>query len=272
MKEFIQRLAQEPPFRIVTRAILKKLKVSIKTKDIWELSKYPQYMTGLVEATNQALKQGHKEISVIEFGVAGGSGLVILQEEAEVIENETGIKIKVYGFDIGRKGLPSFIGDYRDHPDAWKQGDYAMDEEKLKSRLTDRTTLILGNVKDTVKTFFKTYNPPPIGFISFDLDLYSSTKDALGIFSTTGMRMLWNTPIYFDDIEFTFNHKFAGVFLAIREFNEENKTIKIDHWYGVESGRPFPERYIYKKLYVCHDLTSISNASLDRDSASLHIQ
>lgn len=272
VREFIQCLAKEPPFRIVARAILKKLKVSVKTKDIWALSKYPQYMTGLVEASNQAIKQGHKEISVIEFGVAGGNGLLVLQEEAEIVENETGVKIKVYGFDMGAGGLPSFIGDYRDHPDAWKQGDYAMDEEKLKSRLTDRTTLILGNVNETVKTFFKTYNPPPIGFVAFDLDLYSSTKDALGIFNAAGMKMLWSTPLYFDDIAFVFNHRFAGEFLAIREFNEENENFKIDHWYGVESGRAFPERYFYKKLYVCHDLISISNVILDRDTISLHIK
>lgn len=272
LNEFIQRLAKEPPFRIVARAILKKLKVSVKTRAIWELSTRPQYLIGLVEASNQAIQQGHGEICVIEFGVAGGDGLVVLQEEAEAVENETGVKIKVYGFDMGAEGLPSFIGDYRDHPDWWRPGDFKMDEEKLKSCLTDRTTLILGNVKETVKTFFKNYNPPPIGFISFDLDLYSSTKDALSIFNAAGMKMLWNTPLYFDDIEFIFNHKFAGEFLSIKEFNEENKNIKIDRWYGVESGRPFPERYIYKKLYVAHDLNSISNANLNRNAVKLPLR
>ena len=147
-----------------------------------------------------------------------------------------------------------------------------MDEEKLKSRLTDRTTLIFGNVKETVKTFFKTYNPPPIGFISFDLDLYSSTKDALNIFNAANMKMLWNTPLYFDDIDFIFNHKFAGEFLAIREFNEENKKIKIDRWYGVGNGQPFSERGFYKKLFVAHDLNSISNAKLSRNAVTLDIR
>ena len=258
MRKLIQRLALEPPFRLLAKAILKKFKVSIKTRAIWEMSKRPQYLIGLVEASSQAIQQGHEEICAIEFGVAEGDGLLVLQEEAEAVENETGVKIKVYGFDMGAEGLPSFIGDYRDHPDAWKPGDYKMDEERLKYCLSERTTLILGNVKETVKTFFENYNPPTIGFVSFDLDLYSSTKYALGIFNAD-MKILWNTPLYFDDIGYIFNHKFAGELLSIREFNEENQNIKIDRWYGVEVGRPFPERYIYKKLYVAHDLNSISN-------------
>jgi hypothetical protein len=45
----------------------------------------------------------------------------------------------------------------------------------------------------------------------------------------------------------------------------------IDIGCGVDS-RAFPERYFYKKLYVCHDLISISNVILDRDTISLHIK
>ena len=272
MKESIERLSKEPPFRIITRAILKRLKVSVATRGLWEISPRPQYLIGMLEATSQAMEQGHKEISVIEFGVAGGNGLLAMQKEAEAIENETGIKIKVYGFDMGSEGLPPFIGDYRDHPDAWTPGDFKMNETKLKSRLTDRSTLILGNVKKTVKTFFEKYNPPTLGFLSFDLDLYSSTKDALGIFNSSKMKMLFNTPLYFDDIEFIFNHKYAGEFLAIREFNEENCNIKIDRWYGIANGRPFPERPIYKKLYVAHDLNAISNCNLNREPVSLNMK
>ncbi len=32
----------------------------------------------------------------------------------------------------------------------------------------------------------------------------------------------------FDDIAFTFNHRFAGEWLAIEEFNQENPLLKID--------------------------------------------
>ncbi len=81
--------------------------------------------------------------------------------------------------------------------------------------------------------------------------------------------MLWHVPLYFDDIEFLFNHKFAGELLAIDEFNEQSRRVKIDKWYGVRLGRPFPERPFLEKLYVAHDLEAISSVVLDRDAASL---
>lgn len=269
---FLARLGMEPPFRILVRALLKKLNVSSKTRALWEVSQRPTYLLGVLTAAEQALRQKVPEISVIEFGVAGGNGLVTLQSEAEAVERETGIRIKVYGFDAGPQGLPAFIGDYRDHPEAWQPGDYPMDESALRSRLTNRTTLILGNVRDTIPGFFKDFQPPPIGFVSFDLDLYSSTREALQIFRIPDKRMLWHVPLYFDDIEFLFNHKFAGELLAIDEFNEESSQVKIDRWYGVGMGRPFPERPFLEKLYVAHDLEAISKVALDRDVAVLPLR
>jgi hypothetical protein len=266
---FLARLGMEPPFRILVRALLKPLNISAKTRALWELSKRPAYLLGVHAAAKQALKQKVPEISVIEFGVAGGDGLVTLQSEAEAVERETGIRIKVYGFDAGPQGLPTFIGDYRDHPDAWQPGDFAMDESALRSRLTNRTTLILGNVRDTIPRFFKDFQPPPVGFVSFDLDLYSSTRAAFQIFCVPDKRMLWHVPLYFDDIEFLFNHKFAGELLAIEEFNGESSQVKIDRWYGVRIGRPFPERPFLEKLYVAHDLEAISKVALKREAAIL---
>ncbi|MCC2682395.1 MAG: uncharacterized protein K0S36_1959 [Nitrosospira multiformis] len=269
---FLVRLGMEPPFRILVRALLKQFNVSVKTRSLWELSKRPAYLLGVLTAAEQALKQKVPEISVIEFGVAGGNGLVTLQREAEAVERETGIGIKVYGFDAGPQGLPAFTGDYRDHPDAWKPGDYPMNEPRLRSFLTDRTTFILGNVRDTIPRFFEEFRPPPIGFASFDLDLYSSTYEALQIFRIPDMKMLWQVPLYFDDIEFLFNHKFAGELLAIDEFNEESSRVKIDRWYGVSGGRPFPERPFLEKLYVAHDLEAISRVSLTRNAAVLPLK
>jgi hypothetical protein len=266
---FLARLGMEPPFRVLVRALLKRMNMSAKTRALWELSKRPAYLLGVLTAANQALKQNVPEISVIEFGVAGGDGLVTLQSEAEAVERETGIRIKVYGFDAGPQGLPTFIGDYRDHPDAWQPGDFPMDESTLRSRLTNRTTLILGNVMDTIPRFFKDFQPPPVGFVSFDLDLYSSTRAALQIFCVPDKRMLWQVPLYFDDIEFLFNHKFAGELLAIEEFNEASSQVKIDRWYGVRTGRPFPERPFLEKLYVAHDLEAISKVVLKREAAVL---
>ena len=172
---FLTRLSMEPPFRMLVWALLKPLNVSAKTRALWDLSKRPAYLLGVLTAAEQAAQQNVHEISVVEFGVAGGDGLMTLQSEAEAVERETDVRIKVYGFDA-RQGLPAFIGDYRDHPEEWQPGDYPMDEAKLRSRLTDRTTLIIGNVRDTSPKFFKDFQPPPVGFVAMDLDLYSSTR------------------------------------------------------------------------------------------------
>jgi hypothetical protein len=258
----------EPPFRVLVRFLMTPLKLSARTRALWEVSVRPAYLLGVLTAAYQARRQGVAEICAIEFGVAGGRGLLALQDEAEAVERETGVRVKVFGFDAGA-GLPSFIGDYRDHPDLWKPGDYAMDEPLLRSKLKDRTTLIIGNVADTVPKFFADHQPPPIGFVSFDLDLYSSTRDALRILSHPDRKMLWHVPVYFDDIGFLANHKQAGELLAIDEFNQQHDHVLIDHWYGIKAGRPFPERPFLDKMRVAHDLHAISNVMLDRPQARL---
>lgn len=270
-RSWLERLAMEPPFRILARAILKRANCAAERRALWELSPRPAYLLGVYAAAVQALSQNVSEISVVELGVAGGNGLIALQNEAESIEQELGVGIRVFGFDSGGAGLPSGTGDYRDHPDFWAPGDFAMDEENLRRRLSERTCLILGDVRETVPRFYADSDPPPLGFISFDLDLYSSTRDALGLLRSPERRMLRQVPIYFDDIEFIFNHRFAGELLAIDEFNSESSEVKIDQWYGVRAGRAFPERGFLEKMYVAHDLAAISRATVDRPTRSLPI-
>jgi hypothetical protein len=265
----LTRLAMEPPFRLLTRQLLHYLPVSSRTRSIWEVSPRPQYLLGVVVAAQQAVAQGVREIAVVEFGVAGGRGLLALQQEAEAVERETGVVIRVFGFDMGSSGLPEFIGDYRDHPDIWQAGDYAMDVSLLRAKLSARTTLVIGNVEETVPGFFRQYSPPPLGFVAFDLDLYSSTLDALRILSAPERRMLWHMPLYFDNIEFLGNHSRAGELLAITEFNEQNPDVIVDRWHGVRRGRPFPERAFLDKLRVAHDLSALSRVVLDRAPARL---
>ena len=47
-------------------------------------------------------KLGYKKISVIEFGCAGGSGLVDLEYIASEIEKILNISFEIYGFDYGQ--------------------------------------------------------------------------------------------------------------------------------------------------------------------------
>lgn len=266
---YFSRLAKEPPFRMAVKAIYKLLPTSVHTRSLWDVSARPNYLLGVLQAARQAVEERVGAISVIEFGVAGGSGLVCLQREAEAVEAATGVSIKVYGFDNGPAGLPGFIGDYRDHPDAWAPGDYPMDEAALRARLGPRTTLIIGDVKDTVPRFVDDARNPPVGFISIDVDLYSSTRDALKILSLPNKRMLRRTPLYFDDMLMFINHKFAGQPLAIDEFNAENELVKIDRWHGLKYERPFPEKQYLDSMYIAHDLEQINKIALNREALKL---
>jgi hypothetical protein len=264
------RLAKEPPFRIIVRQILKYCPVDVETRALWEVSDRPNYLVGVLAGAKEAVRTGVDRICVAEFGVAGGNGLLALEQAAAMVENETGVSISVYGFDNGPGGLPRGTGDYRDHPDWWKVGDFQADVEKLRSRLR-RAELILGDVANTVDRFVTEIQDAPLGFVAFDLDLYSSTREALRVLSHESRRMLMNVPLYFDDLDFLVNHRFAGELLAIDEFNSGG-AVKIDKWYGLKNGRPFPERPFLDKMFVAHDLEAIDRCSLDRPNVHLPLK
>jgi hypothetical protein len=262
----------EPPFRIFTKALLKKLPISVRARELWGLSPRPGYLLGLLNGADLARYQGVPEICALEFGVAGGQGLIALQSEAEAVEKETGVRIKVYGFDRGT-GLPELTNDYRDHPDYWKPGDFPMDEHLLRAKLQPRTQLILGDVEATTQQFVERIQDCPIGFVSFDLDLYSSTIHAFTVLTHPKKQILRQVPLYFDDVVESFvSHRFAGELLAIDEFNERNETVKIDRWRGVECGRPFPGEAYLDKMYVAYDLDAISAAKLEREARRLPLE
>ncbi len=259
------RLAMEPPVRLIVRAVMRSLPLSVAIRALWDISDRPPYLVGLHHAARRAVREGQGAIAAIEFGVAGGEGLLVLEREAAAVERELGVTIRVYGFDNGPAGLPAFIGDHRDHPDKWKPGDFPMDEDLLRSKLSPRTTLVLGDVADTVPRFFDDPSVPPVGFVAFDLDLYSSTACALRILSLPGKRTLDHVAVYFDDVEHSISHRFAGELLAIDEFNRDTDDVKIDRWRGIESDRPFPEASFLRKMYMAHDLRAISSRVLGRD-------
>lgn len=258
----------EPPLRLLVRAAMKRLPVSVSTRALWDISDRPAYLVGVHQAARRAAREGVDAISVIEFGVAGGDGLLALEREAAAVEKDSGIAIRVFGFDNGPAGLPEFIGDHRDHPDKWKPGDFPMDVPLLQSRLGPRTSLVLGNVAETVPVFFDDPDVPPVGFIAFDLDLYSSTAQALRILTLPGKRTLAHVALYFDDVEHSISHRFAGELLAIDEFNRQSEHVKIDRWRGLPSHRPFPEAAYLAKMYMAHDLRAISARVLDRGPLS----
>jgi hypothetical protein len=217
----------------------------------WE-SLRPTYTWGVIQSCHLASTLGVECISVVEMGVAGGNGLVSLERASEKLEDIFGVRIDVYGFDSGC-GLPK-PKDYRDLPNLWSEGAYPMDEKKLRQRL-NKAQLIIGQVEETALAFVKS-KPEPIGFISFDLDLYSSTVHALTILNADERLLMPRIYCYFDDIlGFTYGHH-NGERLAIREFNRAHEMRQISKIYGLrfylsqkEKNAAWPE-----KMYLAHIL------------------
>jgi hypothetical protein len=126
-----------------------------------------------------------------------------------------------------------------------------MDVDTLKSRLR-RARLVLGPVEETVPQFI-TSGVAPIAFVSFDVDLYSSTKAALQVFDAGQDALLPRVHCYFDDIlGYTFGDH-VGERLAIAEFNAEHQLRKVSPIYGI---RYFvPRRYanqMWERQYMAH--------------------
>ena len=206
---------------------------------------YPHYAYCLFESAMLARKLGHSKISVIEFGVAGGNGLVSIERHVEKISKELGIGFEVYGFDM-ETGLP-VSDDYRDLLYKFNEGFFKMDRPKLEANLKS-SKLVIGNISDTCGSFFEKYNPAPIGCIIFDVDYYTSTKDALKIFEAAHDRYLPRVHCFFDDIEGT--NEYVGELCAIKEFNNGNQYKKIAHPYSIEQTSPF---ILASRIFIFHD-------------------
>jgi hypothetical protein len=203
----------------------------------------------MYRAAIEAKRLGFKKISVIEFGVAGGNGLIFMENVSLLIKKHTGIEINCYGFDLV-KGLPE-PANYKDLPHIWKKGFYKMDEAALRKKIK-KSKLILGDVKKTIPEFNKK-EIAPIGFITFDLDFYSSTKEAFQIFKNKSI--LPRTFLYFDDIigteEEDFN-EYVGELLAINEYNSKEDNKKITKIAGLRYKRHIPAQW-NEQIYIHND-------------------
>jgi hypothetical protein len=212
----------------------------------------PHYGHCMLHAALLARKLGHGRVASIEFGVAGGNGLLAMERHAELVRAETGVEVAVYGFDTGT-GMPP-PKDYRDMPYLWQPGYFRMDVPKLRARLKS-ARLILGPVEETVGRFAAREDPPPIGFVAFDLDYYSSTAAALRIFDEGHSHLLPRVACYFDDtvgdIDWAYN-EFTGELLAVGEFNAAHEDRKIAQVRGL---RWFPghiPRHWHEQIFVAH--------------------
>jgi tetratricopeptide (TPR) repeat protein len=189
----------------------------------------PVYAYGLYRAARTASRLGVDHISAVELGVAGGKGLLALEAHASDIERMFDLKVDVYGLDTGQGLLTP--EDHRDLPYHFAEGNYVMEEERLRARLT-RAQLVLG---DAAVTFAELFDGglAPLGFVSFDMDHYTPTAAVLARMGDDSShdRFLPRLPLYFDDVYGRRGqdyNRFTGELLAIREFNDANEQVKVD--------------------------------------------
>ena len=195
----------------------------------------PNYAYLVHQAAGLARRLGEPRVSVIEFGVAGGSGLLALEAHAAEAERRLGVEIEIYGFDTGA-GLPE-PADYRDLPYQWKPGFFRMDQESLGKRLK-KAKLVLGDIRDTLPTFAAQYNPAPIAAVSHDLDFHSSTAAAFGLFDFDCRFLMPRMVVYFDDViggDTELYNDFTGQRCAIHEFNDSHEKRKLSPIYYLRS-------------------------------------
>ncbi|MCI8735463.1 MAG: CBS domain-containing protein [Lachnospiraceae bacterium] len=179
---------------------------------------YLHYARIVWAAANEAKKLGLMAISVIEFGVAGGNGLLALEFHAREIGRLFDIEIQVYGFDTG-EGLPEYETDYKDQLFRFKMGAYKMNFSQLAEKLTS-AKLVLGDIHATSLQFWEMC-PAPIGAMMVDVDIYTSTIPVLQMLETDCKNVLPRIFMYFDDIFKGYEN--IGENLAIKEFNERNQ-------------------------------------------------
>lgn len=227
MLQTLKQLILDPyPLRTIAKQLIKKFGTYEQRVKIGAVHR-PDYAHCVCNAAMLAKKLGYPRISVVEFGVDNGDGLMHMERHAAEATKIFGVEIEVYGFDTG-EGLPEPV-DYRDLPYTWKKGFYKMDVPVLQAKLK-KAKLVLGNVNDTSKDFFEKYNPAPIGAIAYDFDFYSSTVVALKMLEANEKYYLPRIFCYFDDTigtEIELYNDFIGERLAIHEFNQTHDTIKL---------------------------------------------
>lgn len=210
----------------------------------------PQYLWPLLHAAHVARALNLPKIAALEFGVAGGNGLVALERAAATATRLSGTEVEIFGFDTG-SGMP-IPADHRDAPWLVEPSYFPMDEAALRARLHG-SQLVLGPVAETVPEWSSSGHPP-IGFIAFDLDYYSSTMNAFQVLDGDPERLLPRVPCYFDDLFGYGWTEYMGVHAAIDEFNASHDRRKIGKIHGLRFELPSDEFQLpwHEKLYLTH--------------------
>ncbi|MFB6894476.1 hypothetical protein ACFCX4_34845 [Kitasatospora sp. NPDC056327] len=223
----------------------------------------PHYAYGVRRATESAARLGHRGVTVVEFGVAGGNGLLALTEHARYYAAATGVAVRVVGFDSGA-GLPGTT-DPRDLPYLFAPGFYTMDHDRLRARLDGAAELVIGDLAGTLPAYLETHagvlREHPVGFVALDLDYCSSTATALGLFRGPGhAHLLPRVTCYLDDLPGTIGR--IGEAAAVEDFNAAHPGRPIGRVLGLRAFTPFDPPWA-DQIHVHHRLDHPDYARLE---------
>lgn len=249
------RVLNQPLHMLVLAAAVKWFGSARARERFGLLTARPMYAYGLFRAADLARWCGLRRVTAVEFGVATGTGLLAMVEAAGHVRRETGVEVRVVGFDTAA-GLPPPT-DHRDHPELWSEGDFAMvNHDELRARLAGRAELVIGDIAETVGPFRQSLAPDaPLGFVSIDVDLYSSTVSALRVFEAADPSLyLPAVSVYLDDVAMFTANRWCGELAAVEEFNAAHELRKFDVDRALPGRRPWPHLNWYARMRVLHVL------------------
>jgi hypothetical protein len=227
---------------------------SLRAKIFFDLCIRQQHAFGLLTAADDARSNGYKSVTVIEFGVANGVGLLNICALSEKITKATGVTFDIVGFD-NVEGMPP-LRDYRDHPELYQPGWYPMESpEQLRAKLPPNAKLIMGDIASTIPHFLSSRPADsPIGFVSVDVDYYWSAVHALESFIGSPDLYLPRVTMYFDDVSSVAHNRWCGELAAIDNFNNANALRKIALFNFLRESRPFKNAKWLGQMYTLHVL------------------
>jgi hypothetical protein len=227
-----KRILQErmtEPLHLNALSILVAALGNFRMRVAWDLVVRQHHAYAILRCADLARALGLREITLVEFGVAAGAGLLNMCRIAERVTKVTGVRFRIAGFDTGA-GMPP-PSSYRDHPELYAEGDFPMNPKQLRAALPPFAELVIGEIGETAPRFIRSLSPSaPLGFVSLDVDYYSSTKSALSLLDGKPQQYLPLVIVYVDDLEDEYHNAYCGASLALNEFNREHELRKIEKW------------------------------------------
>jgi hypothetical protein len=249
---FLERLTE--PLHLNLLSAFVALFGSFRARVAFDLVVRQQHAFGLLTAADKARLCGIDELTVVEFGVASGAGLLNLCEVGRKVTRATGVRFNVIGFDTGA-GMPE-PRDYRDHPEYYAAGDFPVDRAALARKLPPNARVIYGEIERTLPEFLDSQTRlAPVGFVSVDVDYYSSTSAALRLFEDPDpLKYLPWVVIYLDDVMFDGHNEWCGELLAVSEFSRTHPVRKIGKFNFLRNTRVFRNPAWIDHMHMLHVL------------------